>query len=296
MSVPKPASYRAPEFCGLQPFPVSHYVWEYVLYLDASCFTDTFANDPGLTIRDIHNVFRDTEVAAWVKLWLHSGGRVMSVYVTSAPRVIASLFAVMKRSNMMIIYRRLCEALTGGGYQKLDHCLWNFVTRLVTCILLRASITLCSPAALSSVYTVIYGLPSLASISSNCSPSRGRIGVVNTSKLRNSIESRGGLVCFAFQRPHTLHITPLAFSNIIHISILFGKSRRSSCFICSFISFLWVTCAGTSAPVSGDTRPLAVNKGIVASLASHPLGHCEQYDAFELLCDSDYDKNLVSFT
>lgn len=41
--------------------------------MNASHLTDIHANDSALTARDLHNVWGDAHVGAWVKPWLHCG-------------------------------------------------------------------------------------------------------------------------------------------------------------------------------------------------------------------------------
>lgn len=52
---------------------------EYLYYLDASRFTDMRVSNRALTLRALRNVWRDTDVGAKVKHWLHGSGRGMSV-------------------------------------------------------------------------------------------------------------------------------------------------------------------------------------------------------------------------
>lgn len=62
--------------------------------------------------------------------------------------------------------------------------------------------------------------------------------------------------------------------------------------ICTFISFLGLACAGTSASVPGDSRVLIVKKGIMVSLHSGLHGHIDQGNVFDLLRGNCLDMNL----
>lgn len=55
--------------------------------------------------------------------------------------------------------------------------------------------------------------------------------------------------------------------------------------------FLGMACADASTSVSGDSCLLSIKKGILLSLPSCLCDHVEQYNVFELLCNSRYDMN-----
>lgn len=78
MLVSKPAP-RGPDFPDAPLSPISRYVLENMSYFDASRFTDMYASDRELTVRDSHNVLCDTDVGVWAKRWVHLDGRGMSV-------------------------------------------------------------------------------------------------------------------------------------------------------------------------------------------------------------------------
>lgn len=64
--------------------------------------------------------------------------------------------------------------------------------------------------------------------------------------------------------------------------------------VCPLTSLLQLTGASPSASGFGDRCALSVEKRILASLSSRPSGQNEQYNMFEVLCDSGYDINLGS--
>lgn len=211
MSVPKPASSGGPEFCDVPPFLVSRYVREYASYMDASRFTYMCASDPAWTVRDHHNVLPDTDVRASVKRWLHCGGLGMSVSRCVGSKGDFPSSSATNRKNLKKICRPFCGMLMGCNSPKLERRFSSYVVHLVTCILPNALIIRCLTASLRFLCFVMRRRESLASIMSNCLPSRRHIVRVATSRLRAGGESLRGLVCFAFQRLGSLNTTPVKF-------------------------------------------------------------------------------------
>lgn len=61
---------------------------------------------------------------------------------------------------------------------------------------------------------------------------------------------------------------------------------------CKLMSFCRLACAGTTASVSGDIGVLSIKNGIHFSLPSCQCDLIEQYNVFELICESGFYSSL----
>lgn len=111
IGVPKPAPACSTQLFHPPSFIVSCYLWEQASYLDASSLTSMRASDCTLTVSDIHNVLRDSNVGAWVERGFHSCGRSISVLRSVGFEVDCSLFDNVKRLNMRRIFQGSCNVL-----------------------------------------------------------------------------------------------------------------------------------------------------------------------------------------
>lgn len=75
MFASKQSPLSSPDFHDPSLLPSLRYVPEYACYLDAVRLTDIWERHHVLTVCDWHTALCDPDAGAWVKQWLHCGGR-----------------------------------------------------------------------------------------------------------------------------------------------------------------------------------------------------------------------------